>query len=256
MMSVPLRAFDAPHQPADIYIAGCGIVPERDITAETFGVLKRSTSYSIFGNPNIKPFLDHHRLAYVDLSPMYQPGRRRSIIYSEVAERIVDMATQSPPVTYLTYGHPTLLDDIAREILLKSTEKGLSSVVLPGVSFMDWLLAKRPTSIGRAGLRLVVADTLITDSTTVDTRVPTFIAQIVTFAGSKPADDLIRQTQTFNALIDYLLRYYPAEHMVTICDLDESGYEPVFIELPLCTCALAVQGVTYATTLYVPPGSG
>jgi uncharacterized protein YabN with tetrapyrrole methylase and pyrophosphatase domain len=252
-MSAQLPDVGAVRQSPDLYIIGCGIIPERDITLETKEVLSRSTSYCVFGNPNIRPFLDHHRFAYVDLSSIYRPGKRRSVIYHEAATRIVDAAQRSPPVSYLTYGHPTMLDDIAAEILLRSGEFGLSAVVLPGVSFIDWLLAKRPLAIGRVGLRLLVADALVSESVSLDARVPTFIAQIVTFASHEPTDDMVLARRDFDALTDRLLRHYPPDHMVTICDLGESGDEPVFIDLPLCTWTLAVQGLTYATTLYVPP---
>lgn len=244
---------DEAHRPIDVYIAGCGIVPMRDITLETLAILKRSTSYSIFGNPNIKPFLEHYNLTYVDLSAMYRWGEFRSIGYYAVAERIVDVAVQSPPVTYLTYGHPTLLDDIAREILRRSKARGLLCAVVPGVSFIDWLVAKRPISIGRAGLRLVVAAELISQGMTLDAKVPTFIAQIAARAGRQPADTERSQIDDCAALTDHLLQYYPPTHVVTVCDLDASGCEPIFIDLPLLAWTLTAPGLTYATTLYVPP---
>lgn len=237
---------------ADIYLVGSGIFPEREMTLEAVAALERSEICTILPTSNLRSFLDRCGFQFHDISHLYEEGKSRSAIYHDIATYIVERASQVSPLSYLTYGHPMWLDDPARLIIEGARSKGLSAYVIPGISFLDTILASKPVAIGPSGVRVSEASAVVRTGIELDAKVPTFIAQLGALGVEETRITSTVELNQIAPLIEILLRYYPPEHLVTLCDSDETGTVPIFLDLPLCTLPIALEGLTNATTLYLP----
>jgi uncharacterized protein YabN with tetrapyrrole methylase and pyrophosphatase domain len=246
-------AKEATPLPADLYLVGGGIYPQREITLEALEVIRRAKVYTILPSRGMKTFLECQGIAFEDISHVCVGGRKRAEIYRAIAGFVLERASESTPIAYVSYGHPMWLDDPAMLIVRGARERNISTCIVPGVSFVDMILARRSIAIGSTGVRVLTAARLVSDNIALDTRVPTFLAQIAALGldeAPSPADIALDRIAP---LIDRLLQFYPAGHLVTLCDSDEIGAGPVFVDLPLCTLPISIEGLSYATTLYVPP---
>ncbi|WFU40348.1 SAM-dependent methyltransferase [Bradyrhizobium sp. CB82] len=238
---------------ADLYLIGCGILPARDVTIEALSILSQVVSYTTLPSPNLRSFLESNRLDFVNIEHLYETGKERSKIYADVAAHVLEKAARERPIAYLTYGHPMYLDEPVRLMLAGAAASGLRTRVVPGVSFVDSVIARLPLVVGPAGFQVISADPLVEGTASIDPSRPTLVAQIGSFRMPTANGERALAPALLAPLMDRLLGQYPADHRITFCDLDESGAEPLFLTVPLCAWSLAADGVNYATTMYIPP---
>jgi uncharacterized protein YabN with tetrapyrrole methylase and pyrophosphatase domain len=242
-----------PIEVADLYLIGCGILPARDITMEALSILRRVVSYTTLPSPNLRSFLESNRLDFVNIEHLYEKGKERAKIYADVAAHVLEKAAKERPIAYLTYGHPMYLDEPVRLMLAGAVVGGLRTRVVPGVSFVDSVIARLPLVVGPAGFQVISADPLVEGTAAIDPSRPTLVAQIGSFRMPTADGERALAPALLEPLMDRLLGQYPADHRITFCDLDESGAEPLFLTVPLCAWSLAANGINYATTIYIPP---
>ncbi len=251
--SCPPSPESPPIKTADLYLIGCGILPARDVTLEALSILRQVVSYTTLPSPNLRSFLESNGLDFVNIEHLYEKGKERAKIYADVAAHIFEKATRERPVAYLTYGHPMYLDEPVRLMIAGAPARGLRTHVVPGVSFVDSIIARLPLVVGPAGFQVISADPLVEGTASINPWRSTLVAQIGSFRIPTADGEQALAPALLAPLMERLLEQYPADHRITFCDLDESGAEPLFLTVPLCAWSLAADGVNYATTIYIPP---
>jgi uncharacterized protein YabN with tetrapyrrole methylase and pyrophosphatase domain len=236
----------------DIYILSYGLNPYRDMTLQTLEYLQRCTEVYVIANKQISAFLESHYIHYVDIGHMYKKDMKREKIYQNIASFVIEQVRNKSGICYLTYGNPMLFDKSCQLILERATKLGLSICLVPALSFLDVLLVYIQVPIDTWGFTVYEATRLVNDEIILDKRVPCFIAQIGSFRNIYARGDEATPQEALYPLVDYLRRFYSADYIVTLCDSDESKQGMLFLEIPLCLLPLVADGLTNATTLYIP----
>lgn len=239
----------------DLYILSYGLHPSRDMTLQTFEYLTQCSEVYVMINRQLSAFLESHHIPYTDIAFMYKEGLKREQIYQDIATFIIEQAKQRDNICYLTYGNPMLFDKPCQIILEQAQRLDLAICLVPALSFLDLMLTKLQIPIGTWGLCIYEATRLVWDNIAIDNRIPCFIAQIGGFADLYARGDKLHQPEEFSALIDYLRRFYSSDHLVTLCDSDETGQDLLSCTVPLCLLSLLAPGINAASTLYIPAQS-
>ena len=236
----------------DLYILSYGLNPYRDMTLQTYQYLRECPEVYVIADRQLSSFLESHGIHYTDITYIYEKGSRREQIYQNIASFIIERASSSSGVCYLTYGNPMLFDRPCQLILERAKKLGLSTCLIPALSFLDSILTYLQISIDTWGLAVYEATRLVLENIEIDNRVPCFIAQAGSFANMYARGNEANKQDTLYPLVDYLRRFYPADHLITLCDSDQIGQDLLFCKVPLCLLPLLTDGITNATTLYIP----
>jgi uncharacterized protein YabN with tetrapyrrole methylase and pyrophosphatase domain len=145
------------------------------------------------------------------------------------------------------YSYPTVLIQRAAAVL------DLRVRVLPGVSFLDTLLADLGIDPGFDGLQLYEATDLLVRRRPLQTDVGCVIAQASVVAS--PAEgQATDHGKNLAKLQDYLLGYYPADHdVVIVTSSTHPLLEPLLQKARLGSLVKALAHTAYSGTLYLPP---
>ena len=130
-----------------------------------------------------------------DCDDLYERGQAFEEVYALVAERVVSAGMRGP-VVYAVPGHPLVAERSVLAVLALAEERGISTRVVAGVSFVDVAL----TVLRIDGANLQVCDAL---DPRVDTWRPAIFGQVY---GLGVASTLKLR----------LLEWYPAEHPIRV----------------------------------------
>ena len=149
------------------------------------------------------------------LSRAYRRDRKRYDNYRE-ATGIVLAATESErPVAYLTPGNPVTFDRVAHEILAATRERNLRAVVIAGVSSVDTVLVDLQQDPA-PGLPIFEASLFVGAKVQPDMRFAYLLMQIGVFGTNYPVIGREPRVNVLAPLKDYLLQFYPSDHLVVL----------------------------------------
>lgn len=197
-----------PDAEADIYIVGLGIGGYERRTVEADAVLAQSEF--IF---HLTAFDAQLRETYpnstvVDHGHLYSEFDDPSFVYSEMAEAVVNVflfRSTSRPVSFLVYGHPSVLVDSATIIRRKTEKHGIRVKTIPGISFIDESISLFDDRLDLA-VQYYEATHFVHNRIAPDTRYPVLLSQVGDFGSRKlrPQYDSDR----FSDLFDYITELY------------------------------------------------
>jgi uncharacterized protein YabN with tetrapyrrole methylase and pyrophosphatase domain len=246
----------ASDSPFDIAVVGLGITGVHHITREAEETLRRCRrTFVAHSAPGFLAYLRTVSPDVVDLSDHFGPGVHRLRSYQAIASEVVAAAVEQPPVAFATYGHPKMYSYPTVLIERAAVLLDLQVWLLPGISFLDTLLADLGIDPGFDGLQLYEATDLLVRRRPLQTDVACVIAQAPTvmnpIAGS-PEDAPANTAR----LQDYLLRFYPAEHeVVIVTSRTHPLLAPMRQRTRVGTLAHALITGSQSGTLYIPPVS-
>jgi hypothetical protein len=183
------------------------------------------------------------------LFPHYRPGVPRDEIYAAMVEEMLLPVRAGRRVCVAFYGHPGILVRPAHAALEQARVEGLSARLLPAVSALDCLVADLGFDPADTGLQAYEATEFL-----LHLRRPDVTAALVLWQLSvvgTPNWSAEPDTSRLPVLVEYLRRWYAAEHEVVLYEASPYPIAGPGIErLPLH--ALAEAAVTPMATLYVP----
>lgn len=236
-----------------LYIVSCGIDPFRHATLEALQILRKCTGvFTISSNRAVHEFLEQHKISYSNIGSTYVEKTSRRRIYHQIAKRVVSEALACPGVCYLTYGHPLMLDGPVMLMLEEAQKKGLVVHVAAGISFLDALWVDAGVCIGVEGFSVIEATDLVENVRTVDPTRPLIVAQVGSFASTTAQGLSVMEAGQLAPLLSYLYKFYSKEHIVTLIEAASDWTAASSVSLPLRLLPLALEGISYATSLYVP----
>jgi uncharacterized protein YabN with tetrapyrrole methylase and pyrophosphatase domain len=237
-----------------LHIIGYGINPFEDLSIGAWQALKTCEQvFSLASSEVSRRFLQEHAIPFDDLSPFYREGRNRARIYREMASHILQKAAGFQRCAYFTAGHPAVLDEPVRQLVARAKRRGIVTRVHAGISFIDYIAANLRLSFDGFGYLMIEATQLVFDRVKVDPRIPLFVAQVGAYNQATARGLSARTPAEFHSLVNYLRKFYPPDHVVTICESEPDGSGFVSCECPVCFLALCAPAFSYRTTVYCPP---
>lgn len=239
---------------ADVYIVGLGISIVQHMTREVEDAIRRSRAvYYVAGGPAVHEFLESLCPRVVNLHVEYKEDGDRLKTYDRMSSIIVDAALDHPPVTFAVYGHPLIYAYPPQQVLLAAKFCGLRAKVLPGISALDTIFVDLALDPSIQGLQMYEATELMIRGRPLQPDVPCLLWQIgsvetnlYSTATSKP--------ERFRRLKEYLLQFYPLEHIVTtVYSSSHSHMSSLLESFPLGEIEQKAPGLHQSLTLYIPP---
>jgi len=240
--------------PFDIAIVGLGIVGVHQISREAEETIRRCRqTFVVDAGFGVFSYLKSVCAEVTSLLPLYEKGKSRLTIYRQMAAEVVNAATIDPPVCFATYGHPLFFCDPTTLIQKAAKLLNLRVETLPGISALDTLIVDLGVDVGADGLQMFETTDLLVRRRPIQIDVPcvlwqaTIVAEPTHQADRRPVEEFLR-------LQEYLLRFYPAEHPVTLVLSKTFPLLQSIIETyRLGTLAADLERGLQAGTLYIPP---
>lgn len=201
---------------ADIYLLGRGIAGGiAQMSVEAIDALKRSRLvFDLSGD--VKAIRKLHPNV-VDLYDDYWTGELCEDVYARLKDQVLaEIVQNGPTVSIIVDGHPMLFDDVNWSIVRSGKRKGLRVVPLPGISCLDTMMIDVGVDMAE-GAQIVHANQLLLYGIRLDPHMQTYVFQVGKFG----TDFFSRETKRnlpgrFTPLVDYLTKFYPADHVVTL----------------------------------------
>ncbi len=238
-------------QLADLYLIGTGIRDLEQLTAEARAVLRRCRK--VFHLTSCHQGLSELCADVVDNAAEYWTGEPARNVYRRIADKVMAEVEKGAGVANVIYGHPLFFDDINMGLIERCRRAGLSYRVLPGISSLDTLSTDLEIDYGD-GLQVYEAQDLVDGEHPLNPRVHAVILQIGSFGSDLTIAEVPSPPGRFRPLAEYLMRFYPAEHPVTVAFSDRGddwvGYQ---LRCPIQELDANRKRIFKGTTLYVPP---
>ena len=170
---------------------------------------------------------------------MYEGEPSFDAVYETIVARVLELAARAEGVVYAVPGHPLFGEATVRSLLVRAAEAGMTSRIVPGVSFVD-------TVAGALGIDPLTDGLLILDALSLDERGrnltperPTIVAQVY---------DRRAASQAKLALLEA----YPPDHPVRVVVATGTSSEST-IETTVSELDRNESAFDHLATLYVPP---
>ena len=240
--------------PFDIGIVGLGIVGTHQITREAVEVLQHCRhTFVVESGYGIPEYLKTLCRDVTSLGSLYERGKNRMPTYRKMAAEVVSAAMTKSPVCFAAYGHPWVYCYPTTLITRAAKHLKLHVEVFPGVSSFDTLLVDLGTDIAFDGIQMYEATDLLLRRRPIQNDVTCLIWQ-ATIVGDPTYPDKPFETQQYMPLQNYLFRFYPPSHEVTLVmtrtfPLLRSNVQ----RFPLNRLATELKKAPQVGTLYIPP---
>jgi hypothetical protein len=200
----------------DIYLIGRGIARRAaQMTVEALDALRSSRIvFDLSGDVRAIRRL-HPKV--LDLTKEYWTGELCDDVYDRLQERVLTEAEMNgPTISMIVDGHPMFFDDVNWGIVRAGRRRGLRVQPLPGISCLDVMTIDLGVDLGD-GAQIVHANRLVLYDVALDPYLHTFLLQVGKFGTSF----FSRGTRgnrcgRFKPLVEHLMRFYPADHMVNL----------------------------------------
>jgi tetrapyrrole methylase family protein/MazG family protein len=185
----------------------------------------------------------------ISFSRLYTlPWASSKTMYEFMVDVLLKEASLNGEAVYALPGSPVILEETTRLLVLRGREAGIRVRIIHGLSFVEVALASMQTVPG-PGLQIVLPRSHVRTGF-FDPRLPMLLCQI-------EARDLPTDTPQVALTMQWLLRTYPADHVVTL--ISASGppaFETHCAELALGDLESVYGASRSYSSLYVPPVKG
>jgi hypothetical protein len=207
---------------ADLYLVGYGMHLPNDLTLETVAILKRCKR--LFGLPPIN--------ATAFGIPAMESIAVPDTPDDEIVTLVLDAAADGP-VAFATFGNPMADTPQAHRLVEEAPGRGLTVHVANAVSSLDVIWAKLNID-PFLGCQIWGANDLVLSEAVPDTKTTLLVPPAPANRGKLP---------------DYLLRFYPPDHVV---HLVAAGPDADSVVTAVCLGELAAAARHASSTLVVP----
>jgi hypothetical protein len=124
---------------------------------------------------------------------------------------------------------------------------------VPGLSFLDQILAALPASIGPNGFAVHDATYLFHHRPPLHSSAYLFIAQIGGLGLWTAVEKSCVSEEMLRAFTDWLSTFYEKDHIAFLCDIMPAPEQSRTVKICLSRLCDYGAGLTFATTLCIPP---
>jgi uncharacterized protein YabN with tetrapyrrole methylase and pyrophosphatase domain len=238
----------------DIAVVGLGIAGAHQLTRQVEETMRRSTKLFVTDTGSgLLEYLVELGPDVVDLGGAAGKVEHRVMAYRRMAAAVVSAALEQAPVCFATYGHPTMFCYPTTLIRRAALVLDLKVKLLPGVSFLDAMLADLGVDPGFDGLQIYEATDMLVRRRPLQPDVALVITQapMVANASNRPSDVRLDH---LDLLQRYLGETYPSTHeVVLVTSAPHPLLDPEVNVVPLGSLAAALLASSQLATLYVAP---
>jgi len=234
-------------------VAGSGMTVAGQVTDEAKSAIESAEKlFHLVQNVLIHRWLEQVNSSAESLYDSYGHGKRRSVTYEEIVERILAPVREGRRVCAVFYGHPGVFASPAHEAIHRARREGHSARMLPGISAEDCLIADLGFDPGEHGCQSFEATDFLVRRRVFD---PTSAVLLWQIGGIGISD--FRNQESWNPLgVGILARTlaetYGEDHEVVV--YEAAVYPIAGPKIHRCRLAdLAAAPVTIASTLLVLP---
>ncbi|MEN1940742.1 diguanylate cyclase [Luteimonas sp. MJ174] len=240
----------APATPG-LVVVGSGIEFGRHVSERCLSEIREAQVVFCLTDPFALAMITSFRPDAVNLGAYYLPGKDRRAIYRDIDAAIMAEVRAGKQVCAVFYGHPGVFADVPHAVIRKARAEGIPARMEPGVSAEACLYADLGIDPGRRGVQSLEATHFMVYDRTPDTAGLVLLWQVA-LSGDLSCTRLHAEREGLQALVDRLLRWYPADHEVVLYEAARLPIEQPRIErLRLAD----LPGARYEeyTTLVIPP---
>ena len=218
----------------DLYLLGYGVGDQLQLTVQASRVLARvGRAYALGLPPNLAAYLRSIRVDAIDLLARTPETQDATTTYLAIAEAVLQEVADDPPVAVITPGIPFLSNTVARFLVTKAKERGISVQALPAVSPLDVLITTTGLDVGTFGLQVFDARRLVTGRHRPDRGVPVVVLQVAALADGTSIRPAPPSETALERLRDVLTATYPADHAVVHLVVSEATSAQSVSRVPL-----------------------
>ncbi len=153
--------------PTAITILGLGPGRWDDLTLQARSLLEQASSngttvyFRTLVHPIVEPLKQEMPgLRVASFDSFYDESTSWDTLYQRIAEELCTLAEQHPPVFYAVPGHPLIGEASVQLVLQRARERGLSTSIVAGLSFLGPVCAALDLAPFTAGMQVIDATTL------------------------------------------------------------------------------------------------
>jgi len=193
------------------------IIPDHVTPQAQHAISRCSQIYAIVQEPSALwiPKGKLGQIKVINALDYYTDGGIRADNYERVAREIIGAASAGNAVGYVTYGNPMSYDRVAQNLVLYAEEAGVVAQVVPGISSLDTIMCDLRLDMAPA-IQVFEASWIYICQTEPHTDVPMLLLQVGTFGSLRAHYGSRRDGSSIVELADYLCRYYPRTHSVSL----------------------------------------
>jgi len=199
--------------------------PDITIAGLPIGGLDRTTPETLRSFKTARVILDlssHQRLLQkfckevVNLDKHYWTGELDEVVYTRIANIVVDEGAKGPGVVLVVDGHPGIYQDLSWDIYEMGKRRGLKVRMLPALSCIDMMIPFCGLRLDSNGLQIHEATSIVGLNTPINPFVDLLVMQIGWFGTSLLVDVAHSKKGRFAPLIKYLRQFYPRNHVAKL----------------------------------------
>ncbi|GAC1349271.1 MAG: nucleoside triphosphate pyrophosphohydrolase [Ktedonobacteraceae bacterium] len=156
---------------AAITILGLGPGKWSDLTLQVYTLLTQAAAanQTVYFRTTIHPTIDRLKIELPALpiesfDRLYDESNDWQTLYQRIAEELCTLATQAP-ILYAVPGHPLIGESTVQRVLSLSRERGLSTTIVAGLSFLEPVCAALELDPLEVGTQIIDATALATLNT-------------------------------------------------------------------------------------------
>ena len=241
---------------ASITIVGLGPGEWHDLTLQAYAVLARAAAagQTVYFRTLIHPTVERLRAEITELrcesfDHYYDESQNWETLYQQIAEEVCTLAgrplREAQPVIYAVPGHPLIGEASVQRVLTLARERGLSTSIVAGVSFLEPVCTALELDPLEAGTQLFDATTLaaLGDDEVAGKIIPTLPLLV----------GQVYNRRLASAVKLVLSEVYPDEWPVKLVRAAGVGDDETVVTLPLYELDRGTSLANHLSTLYVPP---
>jgi uncharacterized protein YabN with tetrapyrrole methylase and pyrophosphatase domain len=235
-----------------LHVVGTGIRTVGQLTGDTIARLKTADKvYYVIADIIAERLIKELSPTAESLNRFYKIGRSRREAYDAMVAWILESVRAGKKTCVAVYGHPGVFAFPTHESIRLARAEGYEATMFPAVSAEDCLFADLGIDPALHGCHSHEATRFVLHRKLVDPSSALILWQVGSFGDAtyQPGGNGGR---LISVLIDRLLQYYPADHIVTLYEAALFiGCAPRMEQVAIAD--LVKADLRPATTLYVPP---
>lgn len=232
----------------NLVVVGTGIKSVAHLSQETIVVIRQAARVLFLVNePLMKEWIIRENKNSQSLDTIYFAYEKRIDAYQAITNYIVSENDKCSSLCVVFYGHPTLFASSALQAVRHVKQKNETARILPAISSLDCLIADLAIDPGDKGCFSADATDFLIYKRIFDIHSHLILWQIASLGAFNQ-----EKTSCMHVLQDYLLKFYPMDHMACLYEASQYPSMPPRMDFfPLSN--IEQQAVTSISTLYIPP---
>jgi uncharacterized protein YabN with tetrapyrrole methylase and pyrophosphatase domain len=237
---------------SSLVVVGVGIKFISHISVEAKAYISQSEKVLYLVNdPLMQEWIQELNPNSESLDHLYNKHELRTDSYKGISNYILQSMQVNKNVCVVMYGHPSVFAEPALDAVKEAKKQGCYAKILPAISAEDCLFADLLIDPGSCGCQSFEATDFLIHDRKFDTSSHLILWQIGVIAVLSH----LRSQNNKNGIIvltNYLKRFYPSKHLVTIYEASQyPSFEPRINLVALED--LPNAELSRLSTLYVPP---